>query len=251
MSTSQFDVGDVVDYTCDQCDARGVPCVMVGNEPGYESSTAFLCRTCVTKALKLLDDAKAEADAELAALIVEAKKHPMTEDERNEQAASFAFGQVALTKEWHGASQEKLAELRARRVGVWLGARMGSYYTSCPNCGESIGASWDPEVDDEDAKQPFALTLRILSHAAECPSSFECGAAIAFGFVALGTWAKEAAERWRNAEIKADGRVAFGRCGSCSALRTADSLEGHVSGMGTCRACRLRGGHGFLPRGGD
>ena len=37
---------------------------------------------------------------------------PMTDEERNEQAASFAFGQLALTKEWQDKSAPELAELR-------------------------------------------------------------------------------------------------------------------------------------------
>ncbi len=62
---------------------------------------------------------------------------------------------------------------------------MGSYCVSCPNCGESIGANWDVEVDDEDALQPFALRLKLIAHAQECPSSFACGAAIAFGLMGM------------------------------------------------------------------
>jgi hypothetical protein len=38
---------------------------------------------------------------------------PMTDGERREQAASFAFGNLALTREWADASAERLAELRA------------------------------------------------------------------------------------------------------------------------------------------
>ncbi len=38
---------------------------------------------------------------------------PMTDEQRREQAANFAFGQLALTKEWHGRPLSELAELRA------------------------------------------------------------------------------------------------------------------------------------------
>lgn len=37
---------------------------------------------------------------------------PMTEDERNEQAACFAYGNLALMREYHDASPEKLEALR-------------------------------------------------------------------------------------------------------------------------------------------
>lgn len=51
---------------------------------------------------------------EMADLIEEARKRgPMTDEERKEQAASFAFGNLALTKEWIDADAVKLAGLRA------------------------------------------------------------------------------------------------------------------------------------------
>lgn len=52
--------------------------------------------------------------SEMAALIEEARKlGPMTDEERREQAASFAFGQIALTKEWRDRPADELAQLRA------------------------------------------------------------------------------------------------------------------------------------------
>lgn len=51
---------------------------------------------------------------ELAELIEAARKlPPMTDEERREQAASFAFGQIALTREYADADADKLAALRA------------------------------------------------------------------------------------------------------------------------------------------
>lgn len=47
-------------------------------------------------------------------LIEAAKKlPPMTDLERREQAASFAFGQIALTREWREKPVEDLAKLQA------------------------------------------------------------------------------------------------------------------------------------------
>lgn len=37
---------------------------------------------------------------------------PMSDEERREQAASFTFGNLALTKEWREKSVIELAELR-------------------------------------------------------------------------------------------------------------------------------------------
>jgi hypothetical protein len=52
--------------------------------------------------------------SELVDLIERARAMgPMTDEERREQAASFAFGQLALTKEWRDKSARELAELRA------------------------------------------------------------------------------------------------------------------------------------------
>lgn len=53
------------------------------------------------------------SDLTLEELIEKARKTPMTDDERREQAASFAYGNLALTKEWADASEEKLAWLRS------------------------------------------------------------------------------------------------------------------------------------------
>lgn len=38
---------------------------------------------------------------------------PMTDEQRREQAADFAFGQLALTKEWRGRPISELDQLRA------------------------------------------------------------------------------------------------------------------------------------------
>lgn len=40
---------------CSECGAKEVPVVQVGQEPDYESLTAYLCRVCIEKALKLFD----------------------------------------------------------------------------------------------------------------------------------------------------------------------------------------------------
>lgn len=57
---------------------------------------------------------KVQEMTEMARLIEAAKAlGPMTDEERREQAASFAFGQIALTREWHDKSAPELAELRA------------------------------------------------------------------------------------------------------------------------------------------
>lgn len=51
---------------------------------------------------------------DLEKLIEEARKRgPMTDEERREQAASFAFGNLALTKEYANASEAKLVQLRS------------------------------------------------------------------------------------------------------------------------------------------
>lgn len=51
---------------------------------------------------------------EMADLIEAARKlGPMTDEQRREQAASFAFGNLALTSAWRDKSAPELAELRA------------------------------------------------------------------------------------------------------------------------------------------
>lgn len=40
--------------SCDDCDARSWDIVRVGEEPDYESATAYLCRDCLQRALSLL-----------------------------------------------------------------------------------------------------------------------------------------------------------------------------------------------------
>lgn len=50
---------------------------------------------------------------ELDALIVEIRNlPPMTQEQKAEQAASFAYGNIALTKEYRDAPPAKLEELR-------------------------------------------------------------------------------------------------------------------------------------------
>lgn len=39
---------------CSECDMGAAALVMVGQEPDYESSTAYLCRECLAKAKDLL-----------------------------------------------------------------------------------------------------------------------------------------------------------------------------------------------------
>lgn len=59
--------------------------------------------------------------SEMATLIEKVRVlGPMTDEERREQAASFAFGQLALTAPWCDKQADELAELRAlcrRMVG--------------------------------------------------------------------------------------------------------------------------------------
>ena len=42
--------------SCSECDSESAAIVQVGEEPDYESSTAWLCRDCVVKALALFDE---------------------------------------------------------------------------------------------------------------------------------------------------------------------------------------------------
>ena len=43
------------DLTCDQCKKSVTLLVTVGDERDYESSTADLCKKCITKAFKLME----------------------------------------------------------------------------------------------------------------------------------------------------------------------------------------------------
>jgi hypothetical protein len=43
-----------VETVCDECGARGVDVVEMGQEPDYESCTAHVCGDCLAKALRLL-----------------------------------------------------------------------------------------------------------------------------------------------------------------------------------------------------
>jgi hypothetical protein len=47
-NTSWTDLND-----CDDCGAKGAAVIQVGEEPHYESYTAYLCPACVRKAYKL------------------------------------------------------------------------------------------------------------------------------------------------------------------------------------------------------
>ncbi len=102
-------------HQCDGCDARLTVAIEVGHEMTYESATAQLCPRCVRLAAKLADEAETTArDEELADLIAKVRHLPApTEAERNEFRASFAYGNLALMREYENASPEKLAELRA------------------------------------------------------------------------------------------------------------------------------------------
>lgn len=89
---------------------------------------------------------------ELAVLIEEARKRgPMTDEERREQAASFAFGNLALTREWCDKTADQLAELRetCRRMAGCKGTYdrkcrgckkpLGPPYTLCASCADEAG----------------------------------------------------------------------------------------------------------------
>ncbi len=84
---------------CDQCGECPVTVAQVGGPPDYDSATACIC-------IK-------SAESELRALIQHARIVQMTDKDRREQAASFAFGQVALMKEHANDTQAELAELMA------------------------------------------------------------------------------------------------------------------------------------------
>jgi hypothetical protein len=62
---------------------------------------------------------------DMAVLIEEARKlGPMTDEQRREQAASFAFGQIALTSDWRDKTAPELDRLRKTcRQMVGLGQR--------------------------------------------------------------------------------------------------------------------------------
>lgn len=55
------EVGAILGYDwrgpprCDECRAIVTVAVQVGEEPDYDSATAMLCRSCVAKALSLLE----------------------------------------------------------------------------------------------------------------------------------------------------------------------------------------------------
>jgi hypothetical protein len=56
---------------------------------------------------------KIEEMIEMAKLIEAARAlGPMSDNQRREQAASFAFGQLALTRKWRDKSAPELSELR-------------------------------------------------------------------------------------------------------------------------------------------
>jgi len=40
---------------CNECDAKNIPVVQLGEEPDYESSTAYVCRECLEKAISLIN----------------------------------------------------------------------------------------------------------------------------------------------------------------------------------------------------
>ena len=40
---------------CDECGAKGVPVVEIGQEPDYESRTAWICARCLRSALKMVE----------------------------------------------------------------------------------------------------------------------------------------------------------------------------------------------------
>ncbi len=51
-------------------------------------------------------------DKTLAELMILARSIVMTDEERREQAASFAYGNLALTKEWQYKPESELVKLR-------------------------------------------------------------------------------------------------------------------------------------------
>jgi hypothetical protein len=43
-------------YACGECKETSWDIVLIGEEEDYDSSTAYLCRPCLEKAIKLIDD---------------------------------------------------------------------------------------------------------------------------------------------------------------------------------------------------
>lgn len=66
---------------------------------------------------------------DLDELIKRVTAMPMTDEERREQAASFAFGNIALTKEWANKSEEELNKLRRK-----LRRMSGCHAPTCKEC---------------------------------------------------------------------------------------------------------------------
>jgi len=76
--------------TCDECGQSKDAVVRVGEEPDYESSTAFVCRDCLSEALGLVG-------------------HPvsrLTDEER----AAIAWGIACVTRDKHAAALRSLLE---------------------------------------------------------------------------------------------------------------------------------------------
>ena len=98
---------------CDVCTSSGVPTIAL-TEDGYEACGASVCRGCLEIALKTLVTHEKAEEKKLADLIEKARAAPMTEEERREQTANFAFGNLAMTKEWHNRSPAELEALRQK-----------------------------------------------------------------------------------------------------------------------------------------
>jgi hypothetical protein len=95
--------------SCNECRAKRL-CIPVTD--GYECP--FICEACIVDYLEVFRAERQREDDELAALIAKARETPMTPEEEREQVASFAFGNLAMTKEWQAKSPEELEDLRQR-----------------------------------------------------------------------------------------------------------------------------------------
>lgn len=97
---------------CDVCTNK-VPTITLQADD-YESCGASLCRNCLKTALDFLATHEKAEEKKLYDLIEKARAVPMTEDERREQTANFAFGNLAMTKEWENRSPAELEALRQK-----------------------------------------------------------------------------------------------------------------------------------------
>lgn len=76
--------------------------------------------------------------------MIEARKIVMTDAERREQAASFAFGNLALTKEWRYKPESELVKLRHMCMEM---AGLPRPRERPQICGAQSSDNWEDEDD--------------------------------------------------------------------------------------------------------